>query len=309
MRPRRSLLSAILSFLCLLPFASALAAPPGPTRTVRVEALIDGRSELHLSQGTARWRHLDAAAPGRHEFRDEPTWIDGAAWFPSWPDLPDRENRDCGCWSSVYYDLSPPLPAVGGQVAVRALQARWPPHVVALPAPDNGFTIAVELDDRGFLGSAWYVIEIDFTPDACPFASFEALALEISLRGTPAGADSWRAAGQFELAAWNDGLDPGTEELSFEIGSQAFVIPSGSFVEQGEGWAWAGKIGDASVDAALHPLGPGAYGFTIAARDADLARVDDPERLRLEIGNDAGEVLVPLAGHLGRAGGVVVPPR
>ena len=40
---------------------------------------------------------------------DEPTYLNGAAWCPIWPDHPDTENRDCGCDSSKYVGVPPLL--------------------------------------------------------------------------------------------------------------------------------------------------------------------------------------------------------
>ena len=73
-------------------------------RTITVQAVIDGRSQLILRGNTAQWRHFDFAAPGRLDFKNAPTVINNVEWFPVWPDKPDKENRDCdGCLSGYLH--------------------------------------------------------------------------------------------------------------------------------------------------------------------------------------------------------------
>lgn len=47
---------------------------------IRVQAWVDGRSQLVLQGDTARWHHFDYAAPGRLGFANAPTTIDGVDW-------------------------------------------------------------------------------------------------------------------------------------------------------------------------------------------------------------------------------------
>jgi hypothetical protein len=106
------------------------SAPPGPAAPMRVlapavggqsssgrdqekvtyvvSADIDGHSILTLQGKTARWFHLDFAAPGRHGGKNLPTIINGANWFPKWPQ--PGENRDCHCHSSTFRHVTPPVP-------------------------------------------------------------------------------------------------------------------------------------------------------------------------------------------------------
>lgn len=75
------------------------------TREIRTD--IDGRRQLILRGNTAQWQHFDYAAPGRHEFANYPTTLNGGV--PTGPDIPDAENRDCACSSSVFTGVSPAL--------------------------------------------------------------------------------------------------------------------------------------------------------------------------------------------------------
>lgn len=79
-------------------------------RVVRVGALVDGNSRLVFAEGRVFWHHIDGDAPGRFsllvspeaDYDEVPTIVAGEEWMPSWPDVPDRSNRDCNCLSSSF---------------------------------------------------------------------------------------------------------------------------------------------------------------------------------------------------------------
>lgn len=135
--------------------------PPIPEGNLRIGALIDGRSWLVLDDDTAQWHHFDYAAPGRHFFLDEPTVLNGAEWFPTWPDEPDAENRDCDCFSDVFTGLDPAILDVAFAVDLRILRGRGEITVVQQPSEDNDFTTIIEFNDNPPSGPAWYIVEFD----------------------------------------------------------------------------------------------------------------------------------------------------
>ena len=144
--------------------ADADADEPREPVTVRIEALIDGRSQLRLSGATVQWFHIEFAAPGRHDGQHLPTLIDGIAWFPTWPDDPTDENRDCGCLSDVGTLIDPPLPQVPSVATLTAVQVPNVAAVIEQPSAGNDFTTVVELDDTGHAGSDTYVVEVELAP-------------------------------------------------------------------------------------------------------------------------------------------------
>ena len=144
----------------LIPFAGIWARTG--TETIRVEALIDGRSHLILRSNTAQWFHLDFAAPGRHLFVNEPTIINGTEWFPEWPDVPNRENRSCHCFSDIFDGVEPPLPLADVPIDLRIIQSRFETSIIQFPEESNDFTLIIEFNDNPPSGSDWYIIEIDF---------------------------------------------------------------------------------------------------------------------------------------------------
>ena len=139
------------------------AAPLEPV-TVRIEAQIDGRSQLRMIGSTVQWYHLEYAAPGRHAGEHLPTLIDGVAWFPSWPDEPDDENRDCQCLSDIGEVFDPPLPLAPAVATVTPIEVRRAATIVEQPTAGNGFATVVELDDTGEGGSDTYVVEVEIAP-------------------------------------------------------------------------------------------------------------------------------------------------
>jgi hypothetical protein len=131
------------------------------TRIDRIEALIDGRSQLILQDNTAQWYHLDYAAPGRHEFRNEPTVINGVEWFPIWPDIPDEENRDCNCYSDVFTGLYPSLPSEDFNVKLKPVRSRSETRIIQEPTSGNDYALIIEFDDNSPGGSDSYIVEIE----------------------------------------------------------------------------------------------------------------------------------------------------
>lgn len=133
-----------------------------PTLTVR--AYIDGRSELILHRNTVHWHHFDFAAPGRHGGNNFPTYLNGKAWFPTWPDVPTAENRDCNCNSSTFVGV-PRLPARSQTVDLTIVNARGSVSIVQQPNANNDYTLVLEFNDNPLGGPAWY--EVTLTYSSC----------------------------------------------------------------------------------------------------------------------------------------------
>ena len=49
-----------------------------------IEVLVDGDSELHITPDGLYWVSGKWAKPGRHEGRNEATYVNGKAWYPKW---------------------------------------------------------------------------------------------------------------------------------------------------------------------------------------------------------------------------------
>jgi hypothetical protein len=141
--------------------------PPGP-HTLRIKAHIDGLSQLILQGDTARWYHQEFAAPGRHFFVNVPTIFNDVEWFPTWPDVPDAENRDCNCYSSTFHGVAPPLPDRAFTVDLSRIRSRGETTVLQQPTAANDYTTIIGFDDVAPSGPAWYIVEFDVPASVPP---------------------------------------------------------------------------------------------------------------------------------------------
>lgn len=141
-------------------------APPFEGLRFQVSAWIDGRSRLVLSGSQLEWFHLDFSAPGRLDGNFLPTVIDGADWFPTWPDEPDSENRDCGCRSlDAWSGLPVPIPRADTTTTVTpAAEMRGVARVIEQATVANDFAVVIELDDNGDAGAETYLVDIAVEP-------------------------------------------------------------------------------------------------------------------------------------------------
>lgn len=129
--------------------------------TIKVDAYIDGRSQLTLQGKTARWHHFDYAAPGRWNGANFATSINGANWFPVWPDVPTAENVFCNCDTvDTFAAVAPAISPVDQTVTLTPLVARGSVSVVQQPQLANGYKLIVEFNDPAG-GAAWYSVNIN----------------------------------------------------------------------------------------------------------------------------------------------------
>lgn len=128
--------------------------------TLNIRAYIDGRSLLIIKENTVQWHHLDWAAPGRHEFVDLPTVLNGVEWYHQWPDVPDAENRWCDCYSSLYENLAPALPIVDMSIQLSVIEGRHSISIYQHPAAGNAYTLIIDFNNNPMGGASWYECEL-----------------------------------------------------------------------------------------------------------------------------------------------------
>jgi hypothetical protein len=125
---------------------------------LRIRAFVDGHSELVLSGTTAHWHQVKDAVPGRWEGHNEPTFLNGAPWTPSWPS--DGENRNCNCDSGPSPRLPEPA-AIAQTVTVKRLGDRGNVTITQQPSAANGFALKVDFDDSSS-GAAWHEVLVSY---------------------------------------------------------------------------------------------------------------------------------------------------
>jgi parallel beta-helix repeat protein len=136
-----------------------------PGFSINITALIDGRSQLIISNSTVQWYHIDWAAPERLFPHDEPTYINGLPWYP-WPE--PGEYRDCHCYSDVFSNLYPPLPRENISLELNKIKGRGEVNTIQYPSSNNGYTLIIEFNDNPFGGDDWYEVEIQFEVSTLP---------------------------------------------------------------------------------------------------------------------------------------------
>ena len=142
-------------------FPSPTGISSAPVLVVR--ARIDGVSYLVVQGNTVRWWHEAFAAPGR--WIPASTYLNGVPWNPTWPDVPDSQNKDCRCFSSPYQGT--PAVANNPPVNLEIIQARGNVSITQQPDPGNDYTLVVKFDDvtpPDTYGDEWYEIRLTSNP-------------------------------------------------------------------------------------------------------------------------------------------------
>ena len=120
--------------------------PPPPqdvTFPLVVRAEIDGRSELRMQGRSIWWHHFDFEAPGMWG-DDQPTFLNGEAWWPTWP---FDELANCDCSSTREELLSTPIKTDGSTISISDKIGRGEVRIVQQPTASNGFTVRIEFSD------------------------------------------------------------------------------------------------------------------------------------------------------------------
>jgi hypothetical protein len=131
--------------------------PPDPVSfPLHVRAEIDGRSELRMQGNDIWWHHFEFEAPGMWG-DDQPTFLNGDMWYPSWP---TEENAFCNCDTDKEALLETPLKSDGSTVGVTVVSARGTVTVTQQPTAGNNYTAHIEFNDPQ-PDRAWFEAVID----------------------------------------------------------------------------------------------------------------------------------------------------
>jgi len=138
-------------FAALFVISTAAAAEPPPAEAPRttIEALIDGPSELRVTASGIYWINTRNAKPGRHDRRDEPTYVNDKPWKPAWKKPGEERGEDTSDPYPLKLDpghLQFELLAVGDTHDATGIQKRSPITVkkagaelsILIPDPERG---------------------------------------------------------------------------------------------------------------------------------------------------------------------------
>jgi len=138
------------------------ALPAQPPGSIRVQAYIDGRSQLRIKGATAQWYHNEYAAPGMHNNLKRPTVLNDKPWHPTFIDAGPFAAVGVQSVSDIFEGIAPPLPAKAVEVKIHKVKVRGEVRVLQQPAADNDFTLIIELDDASVGGPIDYIVDLVF---------------------------------------------------------------------------------------------------------------------------------------------------
>ena len=129
-------------------------------------ALIDGSDFVHVKGSQVWYEHRNYQFPGLADGSNEPTYINGNTWFPTWSgDLSDK-----------YSSLNPPLSNTGTfnttltNVSSGELDHSGYTTLIQKPTSANGYEAIILLDDDAHLDEDWYSFTLNWgvaTPIGC----------------------------------------------------------------------------------------------------------------------------------------------
>ena len=191
-------MSVLVILAMVVPAAGVASAQADPAPfSLNIRAYIDGYSQLVIQGSNVTWHHIGAAAPGRLDFANEPTYLYGTAWYPTWPDIPDAENRDCNCDSSTFPGLAPALPD-NQRFALGVIEGRDSVFISQQPTAGNGYILIVDFNDKPSDGAAWYEVELVIEPYDIYVLNVKTRSVErlTTLEGTGEYNPSWSNDGR-----------------------------------------------------------------------------------------------------------------
>jgi hypothetical protein len=150
------------------------AMPDAPPQNLhlRIEAHIDGESHLYIKGTTVHWKHFIFAAPGRWDadgvapFTIRPIKLNGVDWLPTWPDVPNPENRICSMYPCAGVESSTTqipigVPRVPSTATWTEVQVRRMQGIVQQPSAASDWELIVLISDYMVGGSADYIVDVD----------------------------------------------------------------------------------------------------------------------------------------------------
>ncbi len=152
------------SLLVLVAGAGVRIALAGESpREVIVKARIDGASELIITTNGLRWKNGMYAKPGRHEGRQDPTYVNGTPWMPKWEKPGEERGVDTSDLFPLKFatlDLDFELLAVGDSASATNIEVRSSP---TLSTGSGSFIVNIPDPEWG---SKWYVFALtERTPE------------------------------------------------------------------------------------------------------------------------------------------------
>ncbi|MCE5228374.1 hypothetical protein LLG95_02095 [bacterium] len=138
---------------------------------IQVRAFIDGSDCLKIQGNKVWWQHRRYNLPGKWQGADEPTYINGEQWMPSWDEslvnnhgalaggMRENENRQF----SDKLTIKNPLPReANDNIRLKINKGRGKVTIDQYPNQSNGYTLSVLFDDDSIGGADLYDVLIEY---------------------------------------------------------------------------------------------------------------------------------------------------
>lgn len=135
---------------------TAVVAAEAP-REVIVKARVDAASELVVTTNGFRWKNGMYAKPGRHDGRNEPTFINDVPWMPKWTKPAEERGVDTSDEFPFRFDsldLDFELLAVGDSANATNVEVRSAPTF-----SQGANSLNINIPDPEW-GSKWYIFAL-----------------------------------------------------------------------------------------------------------------------------------------------------
>jgi hypothetical protein len=99
---------------------------------------------------------------------------------------------------------------------------------------------------------------------------------------------AFRLKGTFTLGPGNNGIDPLNENVTLQLGTSTFILPSGSFKRADEQRAFEGVVNGTGFTITIEPLSGSRYTISVNGYNLDLTTMAQPLAVGLTIGDDIG---------------------
>ena len=119
---------------------------------LRVRSFVDGCDVVKIKGDKVWYEHKSFALPGQWMGFNEATYVNGEKWLPNW----NGSNSD----QFEIADKQAALPAnrefTSDTLKVTSKNGLGNVFVSEYPSENNGYTLAITIDDRSADGASWY---------------------------------------------------------------------------------------------------------------------------------------------------------
>jgi hypothetical protein len=124
-------------------------------------AWIDGSDEVHIQGDKVWFVHQDWDLPGKNGGANDPTWVNGEEWLPSWNEnVSDKLSLATALPQSGELTLNIDTLKMGGNISPRGTDAQI--TLIQEPTAANNYEAVLRLDDNNDPGAHWFIFSVSW---------------------------------------------------------------------------------------------------------------------------------------------------